>query len=185
MHFLLTFFFFLFPSLPHLPLLLTFFFVLRGKLRIEWVQVKLNLVHKLVSEMRISQLYSKWNFAIYAKWNNSRKKILFIVGMGLGCFASRKLLGGVFLSGGTNTAPIKMTEDVCRQMRAEHTHTTKWAKCFQSTTDDLITKRDCCRRANLRFRSPKQAIRVNLHSLKWLFHFPFIPTWKLRDLLKE
>lgn len=44
--------FFLFPSLLHLPLLLAlFFFSLRGKFRIEWVKVKLNLVHKLVSEM--------------------------------------------------------------------------------------------------------------------------------------
>lgn len=54
-------------------------------------------------------------------------KKIFIVGMGLGCFASRKLLMGVFVllfvcfPGGTNTGPIKVNGAVCQQMRTQHT----------------------------------------------------------------
>jgi len=64
-------------------------------------------------------------------------------------------------------------------------------RVFEVQQDDLITKQDFAGEAasgvSLRFRSSKQTIRVNLHSLKCssLFHFQFILTWKLRGILKE
>ena len=80
----------------------------------------------------------------------------------------------------------------CVRVDEDLTHSTaSEQRVFEVQQDDLITKQDFAGEAasgvSLRFRSSKQTIRVNLHSLKCssLFHFQFILTWKLRGILKE
>lgn len=112
-------------------------------------------------------------------------------GLGLLCF-KEIAHGGVCLFSWWHKHRSHQSEWGCVPTDENPTHQTpSERRAFEVQQGDLMTKQDVAGGATTRIKLwlklPRQAVRGNLHSLKcsMLFHFQFIPTWKLRDTLKE